>query len=81
MKKLLYFNEKWCPFCEKMEPILDQFRNQIKIDKINLEYSPEDGKRWGVTSIPTIILLEEGVEQRRFVGEKTVSQLVNFLNG
>jgi len=79
MKRLLYFSEKWCKFCEQMEPVIDQIKNQIPTEKINIEYSPETAREWGVTQIPTTILLENGQEVRRFVGTKTISQLVNFL--
>jgi len=81
MQKLLFFHEKWCSNCEKLEPILDQFRNQIKIDKINLEYSPSDAKQWNITHIPTVIFLEDGEEKRRMVGYNSQEQLVKFLNG
>ena len=81
MQKLLYFHEKWCPNCEKMEPIVEQIRHQIPNEKINLEYEPTRAKEFNVTSIPTIILIEDGKEIKRLVGSRTQSQLINWLNG
>lgn len=81
MIKLIFFHEKWCEHCKNLEPKLDFFRNQLKLDKVNIEYNPELAKSMGVTQIPTVVLFVNGEEKNRFVGDRTRTQIEKFLNG
>ena len=80
-KQLLYFSAEWCSPCQTLGPVLDEVRRQIPVQKINVDYTdPQIVQRYGVRNIPTVILLENGQESRRFVGVKTFNQIIDFLN-
>jgi thioredoxin 1 len=80
-KQLLYFSAEWCSPCQTLGPVLDEVRRQIPVQKINVDYTdPQIVQRYGVRNIPTVILLENGQESRRFTGVKTFNQIIDFLN-
>lgn len=83
MLQLLYFFEDWCKHCVTLTPSIDQLKKtgQIKVEKIQVEYEPDKTKRFKVTSIPTVVLLQDGTELRRFTGTRSYNQIINFLNG
>jgi len=80
-KQLLYFSAEWCTPCQILGPVLDEVRRQIPVQKINVDYTdPQIIQKYGVRNVPTVILLENGQESRRFVGVKTFNQIIDFLN-
>ena len=80
-KQLLYFSAEWCSPCQTLGPVLDEVRRQIPVQKINVDYTdPQIVQRYGVRNIPTVILLENEQESRRFTGVKTFNQIIDFLN-
>ena len=80
-KQLLYFYGEWCQPCQTLGPIMDEVRRQIPVQKLNVDYTdPEIVHKYGIKSIPTVILLENENEVSRFTGTKTYNQIINFLN-
>ena len=80
-QKLLYFNAEWCTPCQTLGPIMDQVRRQITVQKLNVDYTdPAVIQRYGVRNIPTVILINNDQEIRRFTGLKTYNQIIDFLN-
>lgn len=87
------FYASWCPPCRALSPVLDrlakEFSGQIKFVKVNSDEEPELTESFGVTGLPTLVLLEGGKvrgkiaglpqegafrgELRKWVGSKTVS--------
>jgi thioredoxin 1 len=83
MKQLLYFTAGWCPSCQNMTPIVDQLKrtNSIPIQKIDIDYDGTFVPKYNVKSVPTVIVLENGEEIKRYVGALTSNQLNNLING
>ena len=80
-KQLLYFSAEWCGPCKTLGPVLDEVRRQIPVVKHNVDYTdPNVLQKYGVRNIPTVILIENGQEVRRFTGVKTYNQIIDFLN-
>jgi thioredoxin 1 len=80
-KQLLYFNAEWCGPCKTLGPIMDEIRRQIPVQKINVDYTdPNTVQKYRIKNIPTVILIEDGQETRRFTGVKTFNQIIDFLN-
>jgi thioredoxin-like negative regulator of GroEL len=60
---------------------MDQVSKQISIRKINIEYAdPDVITSAQIKNIPTVVLVENGKEIRRFTGVKSYNQIIDFLN-
>jgi thioredoxin 1 len=80
MKQLFYFSAAWCQPCQTLGPIMDQVSSQISVQKINVDYEADVITKFGVRNIPTVILVENGQEVRRFTGVKSYNDIINFVN-
>jgi thioredoxin 1 len=82
MKQLWYFSAPWCGPCKMFGPTMDRVASQgIQVNKINIDYEADAVTKYGVRSVPTTILVENGKELRRFVGAKSENQVIEFYNG
>lgn len=82
MKQLWYFFSEWCRPCKTLSPIMDSLQRQgIPINKLNTDYTPDVVTKYNVRSVPTVILVENGAEVRRFVGVRSENEILNFYNG
>ena len=81
-KQLWYFSAPWCGPCKMFGPTMDRVASQgIQVNKINIDYDADSVTKYGVRSVPTTILVENGQEVRRFVGAKSENQVIDFYNG
>jgi thioredoxin 1 len=82
MKQVWYFSAPWCGPCKMFGPTMDRVASQgIQVKKINIDYEADAIKKYGVRSVPTTILVENGKELRRFVGAKSENQVIEWYNG
>ena len=82
MKGFLYFSAEWCGPCKMLGPIMEQVTKQgIPVNKVNVDYEVTLTKQYNVTSVPTVILVEDGVEKTRFVGAKPLNEIIRIYNG
>ena len=81
MKKLFYYSAPWCQPCQTLGPIMDQVSTVIPVVKINIDYEANAAHQANVKSVPTVILVENGQEVRRFVGARSYQDVMNFING
>ncbi len=81
---LVDFWAEWCMPCKMMTPILNDVVNEvddkIKICKLNVDSQQQLASKYGVRSIPTLIILKNGKEVKRFVGVKPKDFLISQLN-
>ena len=67
MQEIMYYHAPWCQPCETLGPIMDQVNKQIPVRKINIDYAdPSVITEAQVRNIPTVVLVENGQEVRRF---------------
>ena len=81
---LLDFYADWCGPCRMVAPVLEEIaeeRRDVLVGKINVDENPELASKFGVFSIPTLVVLKEGKETARSVGAKPKAQLLDLLNG
>jgi thioredoxin 1 len=84
MKTIFYFTADWCNPCKKMKPIAEEINREyadISIKFIDADAEIELAKSFGIRSVPTLILMDEGNEVRRIIGAKTKNELMEFING
>jgi len=82
MKKLVYFSASWCQPCVKFGPQLENITSTkgIPLEKIDVDADQEMTMKYHVKSIPTVVLIENGQELKRFVGIKSENEILNFWN-
>jgi thioredoxin 1 len=74
------FWAEWCGPCKMIAPILDEIATEqgdsVKITKLNVDENPSIAQRYGVMSIPTLLVFRNGEVDKRIVGAKGKMQLI-----
>ncbi len=69
---LVDFWAPWCGPCRMAEPIIkelaQEFEGKIKVGKLNIDENPKMTQKYGVMSIPTVIIFKGGKEVKKQIG-------------
>lgn len=80
---LVDFYADWCGPCKMMAPTVDAvaeaLAGRITAGKLNVDENGDIAERYGVMSIPTLILFKDGKEAGRTVGLQSKDALLNFV--
>jgi thioredoxin 1 len=80
---LVDFWAEWCPPCRKLTPVIealaDEFAGRVKVVKLNVDEAPEVAGRYGITSIPTLLLFRGGQVVDQHVGFRPREELKSIL--
>jgi thioredoxin 1 len=81
---LVDFWAEWCGPCRALTPILEEVaashHEQIGFAKLNIDENPETPSKYGVMSIPTLILYKNGQVEAMKTGLLSKSQLIAFID-
>jgi thiol-disulfide isomerase/thioredoxin len=82
MSHVLYFTADWCNPCQRTRPIAEELKRDGLIDFIFVDADSEIEllQKFGIKSVPTYILLEDGSEVKRMNGAKTRQEFLDFIN-
>ena len=79
---LIDFFADWCGPCKMLSPIVEEFakeNNEIKVVKVNVNDSPDLAVKYGVMSIPTLVVIKNGEEVNRSVGLIDKSEILDLV--
>ena len=79
-KVLVDFYADWCGPCKMLSPVLEDFSkiSNIEVKKVNIDNNQDIAKRFGILTIPTLILFENGKEIKKSIGYLTLDELVKI---
>jgi len=73
----------WCGPCRMMEPIVDELANEMvgraRIAKLNVDENPITASRFGLRSIPTLLVIKGGQEVDRILGAQPKMEILKRL--
>lgn len=79
---LLDFWASWCGPCRMVSPIVDEIAEEVtdkKVGKVNVDEQPELAERFGVMSIPTLVVMKNGKIAQQAVGARPKSDILAML--
>lgn len=80
---------EWCPPCKALEPIIEDLAEELSgkvvFGKLNIDENRGIAQKFGVSAIPTLLIMNDGEEVDRIVGlapkEALKEKLLNYLGG
>jgi thioredoxin 1 len=81
---LVDFWAAWCPPCRRLAPTVDAlaaaYAGRLTVAKVDVDESPEVAGRYGIQSIPTLILFKDGQAVDRRLGALPLDELRRFVD-
>ncbi len=81
---LIDFWAEWCGPCKMIAPILDEaadeYADRMVVAKLNIDENPNAPAKFGIRSIPTLMLFKDGNVHAQKLGAMSKSQLTEFLD-
>jgi thioredoxin 1 len=79
---LVDFFATWCGPCKMIAPVIEQIaaeNNDIKVCKVDVDESPELAARFGVQSIPTLVVIKNGEVTNTAVGFRPKADILAMI--
>ncbi len=80
---LVDFTATWCGPCKALAPIVDkvadEFQGKVKVGKVDIDDAPGIATKYGIRSVPTVLIFKNGEKTAQNVGLTTRDKLVGLL--
>jgi len=81
---LVDFWAEWCGPCKMISPMIDEVSEELKekakVVKVNIDDAQDLATKYGVMSIPTLLIFKNGDIVEQFVGAMSKEQLISKIN-
>ena len=79
-KTLVDFYANWCGPCKMIAPELEKTESNVKVVKVDVDEFEDLARTYGVMSIPTLVLFENGKELKRTIGFIDKDRIEKFID-
>jgi thioredoxin 1 len=83
MVTLKKFSAAWCGPCRALAPVINEVKGQfsnVVFEEYDIDTAFDEATKYGIRSVPTIIVEKDGVEVDRFAGMQAKLTYINSLN-
>ena len=81
MKSAKYFTATWCGPCQQFKPIMEEIAGDgYSIEFIDVDNEQNKAEKYGVRSVPTVVIEDNGIEVDRFIGVLPKKQVIERLS-
>jgi thioredoxin len=77
------FSAVWCGPCRALAPVMNEVKTQfsnVKFEDYDVDVAYEEATKYGIRSVPTVIIEKNGVEVERFTGTSSKLAYINAIN-
>jgi thioredoxin len=77
------FSAVWCGPCRALAPVMNEVKTQfsnVKFEDYDVDVAYEEATKYGIRSVPTVIIEKNGVEVERFTGTSSKIAYINAIN-
>lgn len=82
MKQLLKFSATWCGPCKSLAGNMKHVDfKDVELKEIDIDDNLDEAKKFGIRGVPTLVLMNDGVEVKRKSGVLMADQIEEFIHG